>query len=157
DAKPFLHRCLRLDLEGHVTSRFGHAESLNEIAVEESSDPVDERGIGRSAAGKDPAQVGKLERLHALGLAHQLEHRRHQLYDGDMLVGQNLADLLEIELVLVENVSRAHEHSDPHEDGVADVEHRAEMAPAVIVIGAEVERLDGRKGMNVDISVRVQN
>ena len=91
DAKPLFHRRPRLDLEGHVAGRFRHAESLDEIAVEEGSDPVNQRGIGRGAPGEDPAQVGKLQRLDAAGLAHQLKHRRHELDDGDMLVGQELA------------------------------------------------------------------
>ena len=37
------------------------------------------------------------------------------------------------------------------------MEHRAEVAPAVVVIGAELERLDGGEGMDVDIAVGVQN
>ena len=107
DAKPLLHGRLRLDLEGHVAGRLRHAESLDEIAVEEGGDPVNQRGVGRGPSSEDPAQVGKLQRLDAVGLAHQLQHRRHQLDDGDMLVGQELADLLEMQLVLVEDVARA--------------------------------------------------
>ena len=80
-----------------------------------------------------------------------------QLDDGDMLVGQELADLLEMQLVLVEDVARAQEQRDPHEGGVTDVEHRAEVAPAVVVIRTKLERLDGREGMDVDIVVGVQN
>ena len=73
-----------------------------------------------------------------------------------MLVGQELADLLEMQLVLVEDVACAQEQRDPHKGGIADVAHRAEVAPAVVVIGAEPERLDGREGMDVDIAVGVQ-
>ena len=107
DAKPLLHGGLRLDLKSHVAGRFRHAESLDEIAVEEGGDPVNQRGVERGAAGENPAQVRKLQRLDAVGLAHQLQHRRHQLDDRDMLVGQELADLLEMQLVLVEDVARA--------------------------------------------------
>ncbi len=157
DAKPLLHGRMRLDLKGHVAGRFRHAESLDEIAVEEGGDPMNQRGIGRGAPGEDPEKVGKLPRLNRGGLAHQLQHRRHQLDYGDMLVGQELADLLKLQLVLVEDVARAEEQRDPYEGGVTDVEHWAEMAPAVVIIGAEFERLDGREGMDVDIVVGVQN
>ena len=77
DAKPsFMGACVStLKATWQVASR--HAESLDEIAVEEGSDPVNQRGIGRGASGEDPAQVGKLQRLDAAGLAHQLQHRRH--------------------------------------------------------------------------------
>ena len=74
-----------------------------------------------------------------------------------MLVGQELADLLEMQLILVEDMARAEQQRDPHEGSVADVEHRAEVAPAMVVIRAELERLDGREGMDVDIVVGVQN
>jgi hypothetical protein len=40
DEKSLFHRRPRLDLEGHVAGRFRHAESLDEIAVEEGSDSV---------------------------------------------------------------------------------------------------------------------
>src|SRR5262249_19793471 len=68
-----------------------------------------------------------------------------------------LADLLEMQLVLVEDVARAQEQRDPHEGGVADVEHRAEVTPAVVVIGTELKCLDGREGMDVNVPVGVQN
>ena len=57
-----------------------------------------------------------------------------------MLVGQELADLLEMQLVLVK-MWRAPRQRDPHEAASPTWNIGAEVTPAVVVIRTELERL----------------